>query len=234
MKQHCRDKHSWSVDQIRQWVEIDRKTLKWVSEQLGCCVSTIQSYCKENYVKPKMGVPSLDWPVQEIRQWIEKEGKTQKWVAEQIGCISPQVSKICKRHGIKTQRTGPRRGENHTGWKGGRILVGGYFYIYAPEHPNCTKGRYVAEHRLVMEKKIGRHLLKKEVVHHIDGIRGNNEPENLFLFRSNADHLKSELKGRVPNWSPEGYQKMLEAAQRKTIRAKLKHDGNQHNQERHR
>lgn len=40
---------------------------------------------------------------------------------------------------------------------------------------------HVLEHRLVMARKLGRPLLRTETVHHIDGDRMNNAPENLQL-----------------------------------------------------
>ena len=42
-------------------------------------------------------------------------------------------------------------------------------------------GRYVYEHRLLMEKKIGRLLRPGEIIHHKDGDRLNNNIENLEL-----------------------------------------------------
>ena len=51
-----------------------------------------------------------------------------------------------------------------------------------------TLGRHT--HRIVAEQKIGRPLRKGEVVHHIDGNKHNNEPENLMVFRSQADHAR--------------------------------------------
>lgn len=60
----------------------------------------------------------------------------------------------------------------------------GYVYIWAPNHP-ATKGKsykYLLEHRVVMEAKIGRYLEKGENVHHINGIRSDNNPENLELW----------------------------------------------------
>jgi hypothetical protein len=173
------------------------------------------------------GSKKNDWPIEKIRQWVEVELRTHKWVAEQLGCSNQHVSTICKANNIKAQRTGPRSGPNHTGWKGGVKEQKGYRYVYQPNHPNCIKSGYVAEHRLVMEQKLGRFLERDEVVHHIDGNIKNNHPNNLEVFQSNADHLRHELKGRCPNWTPQGYQRMKAAARRKTIRAMLKRGGYQ-------
>jgi len=74
-----------------------------------------------------------------------------------------------------------RKGENHPNWMGG-ILKNkeGYILIHQPEHPNA-RHNYVLEHRLVVEKQIGRYLKINEVVHHINGIKDDNRIENLKL-----------------------------------------------------
>lgn len=72
----------------------------------------------------------------------------------------------------------------------GRTYSMGYVYLYMPNHPNAiSKGRYIAEHRHVMEQKIGRYLERDEVVHHINGIKTDNRPENLQLL-TNLEHSK--------------------------------------------
>lgn len=59
----------------------------------------------------------------------------------------------------------------------------GYSYRRQPDHPRAYNG-YVLEHIVVMEEMIGRSLLPKETVHHMNGIKSDNRPENLELWVS--------------------------------------------------
>ena len=53
---------------------------------------------------------------------------------------------------------------------------------WSPGHPRSGKGRYVFGHILVMEEILGRHMLPDESVHHRNGVRDDNRPENLELW----------------------------------------------------
>lgn len=189
----------------------------------------------------------IDYPVDQIRLWIAN-GRTQQQIADELReTLDPRVTakliyKVCKRNGIQCQRTGPRSGEGHPEWKGGRILDRhGYVHVWAPDHPECQrvnemrrlkacgkyyrKEKYIQEHRLVMEKHLGRQLAPHEVVHHINGVNDDNRLENLQLFQSNAEHLAHELKGKCPKWSPEGKARILASVrQRKPSQKASKSD----------
>ena len=82
-----------------------------------------------------------------------------------------------------------RKGKLNHGFKG-FTYSNGYKYLYFPNHPHKDKRNFVAEHRLVMEKHLGRYLNFKEEIHHIDGNKLNNNIKNLKLFKNKNEHMR--------------------------------------------
>ena len=124
-----------------------------------------------------------------------------------------QVRRFCHRHGLPVRHPGADPGDKNPAWTGGRTVSRGHVRVFCPDHPDAV-GKYVWEHRLVMEAAIGRRLLRSEVVHHVNGDPGDNRLENLRLYSSNKDHLQETLKGQCPKWTEEGRRRTLEGVRR--------------------
>jgi hypothetical protein len=125
------------------------------------------------------------------------------------------VWNLMNRLGLERRSYNGSPGSRNGSWKGGvRVDDDGYVLRWAPEHPFARESGQVLEHRLVMEKKIGRYLTKDEVVHHKDKNKANNHPDNLELFVENAEHLRHELTGRCPKWTEDGKRRIQEGVRR--------------------
>lgn len=64
-----------------------------------------------------------------------------------------------------------------TGRADGYVVLTGYW-----DHPNARLRGHILEHVKVMADMLGRALLPHENVHHINGVRDDNRPENLELW----------------------------------------------------
>ncbi len=82
-----------------------------------------------------------------------------------------------------------RRGPNlkvGESWKD----VKGYIHTKVPDHPHASNRGYVMEHRLVMERHLGRYLTPIEIVHHKNKNTSDNRLCNLHLCADQYEHQK--------------------------------------------
>ena len=137
-------------------------------------------------------------------------GASLQEIAEAIGTNKRHVSAHIREHQIwrPPHRQHPEsghpmarntKGSANPSWNGGTTVErkNGYEYIltHAPDHPHANRHGYVREHRLVMERHLGRFLDPREVVHHKNNDVQDNRVENLELFASNGEHLRATMTG---------------------------------------
>ena len=68
-------------------------------------------------------------------------------------------------------------------------------------------GKRIDEHRLVMEIHLGRKLTRQEVVHHIDGVKQNNELSNLELMSLSNHTTLHQTGSKTPDYTKEKLRK---------------------------
>ena len=94
-------------------------------------------------------------------------------------------------------------GPKNPNWKGGRTIASnGYVLVKAIGHhlAHCTG--YVYEHRHVAERKYGREIGPEEHIHHINGRKTDNRPENIEVLSAaehRAKHRSPTCNRRLPD-----------------------------------
>lgn len=136
----------------------------------------------------------------EILKAKYEELKSMKKVADYFGVSKRLILNYMNRFNLPRYQRPPAKPKikkEDTYHKGYITTWNGYIKIKAPvDHPYKDGKGYIMEHRLVMEKHIGRYLEPYEEVHHINYIKTDNRIENLLLL-TKREHRKLHLKDSI-------------------------------------
>ena len=130
---------------------------------------------------------------EQLERWYIKEELSIPEIATKLGCARSGVGRwmdrfsisrrtltesqaVASKHGKFLYRKNPERNNN---WKGGRFETKqGYIMVYNSEHPRANQ-KHIFEHIIVWENVHNQRLPRGWVVHHLNGIKSDNRPENL-------------------------------------------------------
>lgn len=135
-----------------------------------------------------------DTSKEDLERMYHDEMLSQYDIAQRLGVTQGAIAYHFRKLGIKSRPqsqavalTGRFKGEKNPRWNGGRTTGNGYVLIKRPDHHRADCRGYVREHILVWEKANKTRLPKGWHVHHKNGVKDDNRPENLEAM-SNSKH----------------------------------------------
>lgn len=139
-----------------------------IADKLGMAYSQVQSVARKNGVRKYRSSAWSESEIEFLREHFPK--KKGKLVAEHLGRGFHATHKMAEKLGIKAE------------WRYMYVSVEGYLV-------DCSdrENRFHI-HRAVMEHVLGRELTSDEIVHHKDGNKLNNHPDNLEIV-TRSEHI---------------------------------------------
>lgn len=137
----------------------------------------------------------LGWHIVSVRRRAVRIGVARtlkRWTESEDSLIQAAwrdgkpMSDVAQLLGRRVSEVSPRaRGLGCRPWRKPKYMHGGRPTV------GCRDGKAYYTHRSVVERELGRRLRSCEIVHHIDGDKFNNSPENLHVFMGLAAHRKA-------------------------------------------
>lgn len=111
--------------------------------------------------------------------------------------VAKRLKRVCNqcRYAAHTERV---QGENNPAFKGTPFKdKDGYIRVWAPTHHRADNSGRVYEHIMVAEAAYGGPIAVKYHVHHINGVKDDNRPENLEVLLASEHHRQHDHRVKL-------------------------------------
>ena len=184
----------------RNWLENQYINLKKsqyrIAKEQNVRPATIRRWLKNFYIPKRLaGMKRLEG--KEMKNtlynysWLKNQyinlEKSASQISREINCSHSTVLRQLERIKISRRKI---KGKYHGNWNNNQKISKGYIKIRDFSHPRADSGGYVFKHILVAEEKYGRFIKRSEPIHHINGNKVDNSPDNLYLCKDNTEHKK--------------------------------------------
>jgi len=185
--------------------------LSEVAQELGVCKDTVRRHMRLFSIPPK--APDVYRKGQSnkviamlptVRELYFEKGLSLGEVSQALGISFVTLKRLLADNNLPTRdireavklayqnhpSMGFKTGDLHPRYNGYRTNeYHGYVRVYNPAHPRTGKNGYVPEQILVWEENHHQPLPDDWIVHHLNGIKNDNRPENL-LGLPNKTHCR--------------------------------------------
>lgn len=182
-----------------------------IAEKLGANRSTITGHLKDFGISRTSAEANKNRSLYDVSKMkdLYLSGLGSKEIASVLGCSTAIVTKHMREMGLsRTNREaqqlrsaqGKSTGKNSYRWNGGRKMNRGYVEIYMPDHHLTDAKGYVREHCYVWEEHNQMQIPDGWHVHHLNGVKDDNRPENLVAMPNGThalEHGREPYKARI-------------------------------------
>lgn len=178
----------YTIDEVAKGLGVHRYTVRKRLQLMG--IQRNQSEMLKTQYKRGKRIPALLKATDnEIKQLFLEGELSPHQIAKRLGYRnSSNIFIRLHRMGLlETPFENHPYGQNHFNWQGGQ-WKDGYIRILKPDYYRATSRGYVLEHILVWEEYHKRKLPRGYVIHHLNGIKSDNRPQNLVAMK-NGEHI---------------------------------------------
>lgn len=178
-----------TVEEVKIFFSEKRWSIRKISEYFHSDSDTIASRLSEAGIEGRR-VKRPDIKTEEVVA-LYKSGLDMTSLARHFNCRRVTIRKRLIKAEVQIDYGRRLQGSGNPNWKGGRRETRGYIQVYKPDHPRAIRS-YIWEHQLIWEEYHKRPLLDGWVIHHLNGIKSDNRPRNLFAM-PRKKHLSQQL-----------------------------------------